>query len=148
MQDNEIIVKESNIEEAIKVSKTILEWDEDYSKEYYEKRIKGKERCILVAYKNTEPVGYMISYDKYNDGSFYCWMTGVKPRYRKQGALKLMMLYLENWAKSNNYNKIKIKTRNNRRGMLNYLVNNGFNIIEVIPYNKADDSRILFEKEI
>lgn len=86
--------------------------------------------------------------DKNKDKSFYCWMAGVNPLYRRLGLLNNMMQYLGDWAKNNGYNKITIKTRNNRREMLAYLVKAGFNFVEVQPQLSIKDNRILLEKII
>jgi len=120
--EKNITIKEDLIEVAVKVNATITEFDKPYDKAYFEDRYKNFARLILVAYVDNQPAGYMVSYDKNGDGSFYCWMTGVDPLFRRLGLLKQMMHYLLNWAKNRGYNKITIKTRNNRREILSYLI--------------------------
>jgi ribosomal protein S18 acetylase RimI-like enzyme len=144
----DIVIKEDSIEAVVKVNSTITEFDEPYDKVYFENRCKNAVKLILVAYVDNKPAGYMVSYDRNNDGSFYCWMTGVNPLFRRLGILKKMMEYLDNWAKEHGYNKIRIKTRNNRREMLAYLIKNGFNLIEVEPRPLIKDNRVIFEKNI
>ena len=146
--NNEIIIKELQIEEVVKVNATIIEFDAPYQKDYFENRYKDKEKLIIVAYVNNQPAGYIIGYNKFNDNSFYCWMAGVDPNFRKMGILKTLMNYQDNWAKEKNYKKIKIKTRNNRKEMLSYLIKYGFAFTEVIQYPKIDDNRILLEKKL
>ncbi len=143
-----IEVKEGSIDVAVKVSATIVEFDQPYSKDYFEDRYRGKVKLILVAYIDKQAVGYMVAYDKNRDDSFYCWMAGVNPSFRRLGALSKMMEYLEDWAKSHSYKKITIKTRNNRREMLTYLVGAGFHFTEVQPHSSIEDNRILLEKLI
>lgn len=143
----EIIVKEVPIEEAVKVNSTIVEF-KPYSKEYFEERYKDKEKLIIVAYLDNQPAGYFVGYDEFGDGSFYCWMGGVNPKFRKKGVFKALMNYQEKWAKNKGYRKIRIKTRNNRREMLAYLVKYGFNFTEVIQQPNTEDNRILLEKNI
>lgn len=144
----EIIIKEAPIEEAVAVNATITEFDAPYQKDYFEKRYKDKNKLIIVAYVNNQRAGYIVGYDKFGDGSFYCWMAGVDSRFRKRGVLKALMGYEDKWAKGKGYNKIKIKTRNNRREMLSYLVKYGFYLTEVVKYPNIEDNRILFEKEL
>ena len=114
----DIVVKESEIEEAIKVHKKVLEFNEtEPEKEYFENRYKDSEKLIIVAYYHKNPIGYIIGYDKFKDNkeSFYCWMAGVDSNYRKLGTLTAMMNYQMNWAKKQGYKKLRIKTRNARR---------------------------------
>lgn len=141
-----IVIKEDSIEVAVKVNATIVEFDKPYDKAYFEDRCRDSANLILVAYINNQPAGYMVSYDKNNDGSFYCWMAGVDPLFRRLGLLNQMMQYLFDWAKNKSYSKITIKTRNNRREMLSYLVKSGFNFVEVQSQPSIEDSRILLEK--
>lgn len=135
-----IIIKEDSIEVAVKVNATITEFDTPYDKAYFQDRYKGLANLILVAYVDNQPAGYMVSYDKNNDDSFYCWMTGVDPLFRRLGLLNQMMQYLFDWAKNKSYNKIVIKTRNNRREMLSYLVKSGFYFTEVQSHSSIEDN--------
>ncbi|MCA9459614.1 MAG: GNAT family N-acetyltransferase [Nanoarchaeota archaeon] len=145
---NKILIKEVPIEEAVKVNGTIVEFDKLYQKKYFEDRYKDREKLIIVAYIDNQAAGYIVGYDKFEDGSFYCWMAGVNPNFRKMGVLKLLMDYEDKWAKEKGYNKIKIKTRNNRREILAYLVKYGFLFTDVIQKSNIADNRILLEREL
>lgn len=143
-----IEIKEDSIDVAVKVNATITEFDNQCDKSYFEDRYKDSAKLILVAYVDNQPAGYMVSYDKNQDGSFYCWMAGVNPNFRRLGLLNQMMQYLLAWAKNNGYSKVTIKTRNNRREMLSFLVKSGFNFTEIHPYPSIEDNRIVLEKDI
>ncbi|MBI2038000.1 MAG: GNAT family N-acetyltransferase [Candidatus Magasanikbacteria bacterium] len=146
--EKNIVIKEDSIEIAVAVNATIAEFESKYSKEYFQERINGKDSLILVAYADNQPVGYMVSYKKHDDSSFYCWMTGVNPVFRRLGILNKLMRRLTEWAKQHGYKKITIKTRNSRREMLSYLVKSGFNFTEVQPQILIEDNRILLEKMV
>lgn len=148
--EKEILIetRESPIEIATMVNETIIEFDEPYTIDHFQKRYKDKDHLIIASYINNQPVGYMISYDRFNDGSIYCWMTGVNPVYRRKGVLKNMMAYLEKWAKSKGYSKISVKTRNQRREMLAYLIKSEFYLKEIETGDNIKDNRILFERKI
>src|SRR5471030_21237 len=113
-------VKEVSIDTAVEVNKTIVEFDAHYPKSYFEDRYQGHAHLIIVGYDHDQ------------DGSFYCWMAGVNPNYRRQGVLSALMRYQAAWAKQHGYTTIKIKTRNNRREMLASLVKHGFLFTEVV----------------
>lgn len=149
MENNDIIVKEVSIEEAVKVNRNVIEFDgKDTTKEDFEKRYVGKDNLIIVAYYKNIPIGYIIGYDRDNDGSFYCWMAGVDNNYRRLGALTTLMNYQMNWAKKKGYNKLKIRTRNNRREMLSFLVKNGFNFVSVEQRDDITENRINLEHSL
>ncbi len=149
MENNDIIVKEVSIEEAVKVNRNVIEFDgKDTTKEDFEKRYVGKDNLIIVAYYKNIPIGYIIGYDRDNDGSFYCWMAGVDNNYRRLGALTTLMNYQMNWAKNKGYNKLKIRTRNNRREMLSFLVKNGFNFVSIEQRDNITENRINLEHDL
>ena len=145
-----IEIKEVDIKEAIKVHKNIKEFNETKpEKEYFENRYRDREKLIIVAYYNNVPAGYIIGYDKFQDGkNFYCWMAGVDSKFRKLGILTKMMQYQENWAKQKGYSILKIKTKNNRREMLSFLVKHNFNFLSVEKRDNIQDNRINLQKEI
>lgn len=144
--EKEIVIKEDTIEVAVAVNASITEFEEHYDRAYFEDKYKDSTKLILVAYVDNQPAGYMVSYDKSNDDSFYCWMVGVNPLFRRLGILKKLMAYVQKWAKKQGYQKIMIKTRNNRREMLSFLVKDGFNFTEVQGQPRIQDNRILLEK--
>jgi GNAT superfamily N-acetyltransferase len=143
-----IEVKEVPIEEAVKVSQTIVEFDKKFEKDYFEQRYQGKEHLIIVGYLNNIPAGFIVGYNRDDDGSFYCWMVGTNPKFRCKGVLTVLMNYEEKWAKEKGYKKIRIKTRNTMRNMLANLVSKGFLFLEVETREPLIENRILLEKEI
>ena len=143
-----IEVKEVPIEDAVKVCHTIVEFDSKFEKDYFEQRYQGKEYLIIVGYFENDPAGFIVGYDKYGDGSFYCWMAGTNPKFRCKGVMTALMNYEEKWAKEKGYKKIRIKTRNTMRNMLANLVSKGFLFLEVEIREPLIENRILLEKEI
>lgn len=145
-----INIKEVEINEAIEVHKNVMEFSDTEPKvEYFENRYKNKDKLIIVAYYNNIPIGYIIGYDKFEDGaSFYCWMAGVDNNYRRMGALKALMDYQIKWATNKGYKKLKIKTRNCRREMLSFLVKEGFYFTSIETKEEIQNNRINLEKII
>jgi len=141
-------IKKGTIAQIVKISNQIPDFDQKFDANFFQKRCLDKNEVILVAYKNNKPVGYVLAYDRDKDGSLYCWMAGVMPKYRRLGMLKLLMEHLEIYAKKHNYQSLKVKTRNTWRGMLAYLINSGYNIIEATATDKVEQNRILFIKEL
>ena len=146
---NNIVVKEVSIDEIVKVNQNVIEFDgKDTKAEDFEKRYQDKDKLLIVAYYENIPIGYIIGYDRDNDGSFYCWMAGVDNNYRRLGALTSLMNYQMDWAKKKGYNKLKIRTRNNRREMLSFLVKNGFNFVSVENKEDITENRINLEHDL
>lgn len=149
--ESNIEVKEVVIEDAIEVHKNVTEFDEaEPTKELFENRYKNSEHLIIVAYLDQTPIGYIIGYDKFKDdkNNFYCWMAGVDNRYRRKGALKALMNYQMKWAKEKGYKNLRIKTRNSRREMLNFLVKNNWFFTSVDAQENIEENRINLEIEL
>jgi ribosomal protein S18 acetylase RimI-like enzyme len=143
--EHTVVVREVPIEKAVEVTKTINEFDAPYDKTYFEDRYQGRDRLVIVGYIDEQPVGYIVGYDRDQDGSFYCWMAAVNPKFRRLGVLTALMNYENNWARAHGYKMLRIKTRNNRREMLANLVKNGFLFTEVSPQPDVRDNRISLE---
>ncbi len=143
-----VIVREVWIDEIVEVNKSIVEFGDPYDKKYFEERYEWKDKLLIVAYIDNNAAGYIVWYDRFWDGSFYCWMAWVNPAFRRMWVLKNLMEYEDDWAKRKGYNKIKIKTRNNRRNMLWYLVKYDFQFTEVEAYPSIEDNRISLEKDL
>jgi len=145
----ETVVKEVTIKDVMGIHKKIPEFRETPADKLLgAERYEGKQTLFLAAYIGKHPAGYMVAYDKFCDKSFYCWMTGVVPEYREHGVLSAMMTYLFRWAYSKGFSKIKIKTRNERREMLAYLVKRGFFFTSVEQRDDIRDNRICLERHV
>lgn len=75
-------------------------------------------------------------------------MAGVAVNYRRLGILTQLMDYQINWAKDKGYHTLKIKTRNNSREMLSFLVRNGFYFTDIETKENIKDNRINLQKDI
>jgi ribosomal protein S18 acetylase RimI-like enzyme len=145
----QIEVLESDIATAATISKLIPEFSQPHPVEEYRKRMQGKKTLILVAHAEGKVAGFKAGYDKYGDGSFYSWMGGVLPEYRKQHIAKRLAERQESWARVHGFNCIIFKTRNRHKAMLIFAITNGFHIIGIEPKdNIPEDYRILLRKDI
>lgn len=104
------------------------------------------KRLILGSYVNDEIIGYLLAYEKNN--SFYCWITAVDKRYRRRGILTEMMNHFIEHAKRLGYKKVTLKTLNNKREMLSYIVKNNWNFTDIIKSKNVCLNELRAEKEI
>ncbi len=143
------VIKEVSVEEALKVFPKIKEWDrpEAGKVSYCLERIGDKRYIALAAYnEEAENIGYLIGYER--DQAFYCWFAAVEDGYRRMGILTKMMEKFIDYARSLGYDKVTLKTVNNKREMLSYLVKNGWNFMQVFPKDKPILNEIWVEKRI
>lgn len=150
MTETRIKVKEASLEEAFKVHKNIPEFLPNPPKTLneFEDEIQNSDSLILVAYVNNKPVGYVIGHDKFKDGSFYSWLGGVMPQYRKLGVYTILKKYQERVVKKRGYTSIKVKTWNRRIEMRIFLAKSGYNIVGFEEKADVLDNRLMHEKII
>lgn len=94
-------------------------------------------------------MGFKGGYDSFKDGSFYSWIGGVLPEYRRKGIAQLLMDAQLKWAKEQGYKSVRYKTQNRFKGMILLGIRNGYQIIDFKP-NEEDPSwnNILLEKTL
>ncbi len=141
-------VEESGIEEALSLLKQLPEFDQLKPLGYYEQVLKSKPHLMLVAKHNQDTVGCKVGYDKFGDGSFYSWLGGVLPTYRKSGVAKKLADYQEDWARKRGFRSIKFKTQNRHKAMLQFAIKNGFSIYNVKPKDELELYRIELVKKL
>ena len=106
----EIKIKEGSVDEVLALGEFVPEFTPAYSRAELELRYQKLDHLVLCAFIDKAPIGYLIAYNRDNDGSLYCWLAAVHISFRQRGVLKKLMEYLEYWAKERNYQKITIKT--------------------------------------
>lgn len=144
-----INVNEISLQEAFKLYQLIPEFKGNPPESYEEftDRIKGTSLALTASFNNS-PAGFMVSYDEYNDGSFYIWLAGVLPEFRNKGVFSIMKDYQEKWAKEKGYKSIKIKTWNKRIEMRITLAKAGYNIIGFEEKDNIEENRLMHEKKL
>ncbi|CAM1341326.1 GNAT family N-acetyltransferase [Tenacibaculum amylolyticum] len=132
------------LEELIRLYTSIFK---DAIVDFFIDRIETKEEVvIIVAYENEEPVGFKIGY-KYNKTTFYSWVGGVLPSYRRRGIAQQLATKQLEIVKEKGYSKIRTKSMNRFKPMLILNLKNDFDIVQVYT-NSTGQQKIVFEKEI
>ena len=130
------------------VSSKIPEFDDPYKISEYSKRLNRTHHLILTAYHDHNPIAFKIGYQRHFDRSFYSWMGGVLPNYRRKGIANSLADHQETWAKKNGYNLIRMQTREKHKPMLALAINRGFQITNRIEKTSSSNSRIWMNKPL
>ncbi|MFQ5615703.1 MAG: GNAT family N-acetyltransferase [Anaerolineales bacterium] len=139
------MIREGTIEEAVNVSLMIPEFEDPYKVDEYQKRLLNRPHLVLIATNDNQLVGFKVGY-ALDEGIFYSWMGGVIPDYRKKGIAQRLLEHQEAWAILHEYKKIFVKTLNKHRGMLTFLIKNGYNIVGFTPNVSVEKNQIRFQK--
>ena len=147
MMDN-FHIHEDKIDDAFMVSTKIPEFNDPYEISEYSKRLNSTVHLILTACDDHNPIAFKIGYHRYSDGSFYSWMGGVLPNYRRKGIANNLADYQDIWAKKNGYNSIRMQTREKHIAMLALAINRGFQITNRIEKTSSSNARIWMNKPL
>ena len=140
-----IHIREGAFQECVDLSSKIPEFNSPYKIEEYKQRCAGKY-LVLIAEIDNQSVGFKIGYDRFNNGSFYSWMGGVLPKFRRMGVAYSLANFQEKWATKNEFSSILLKTRQKHDGMIAFSLNRGFIITEETQITPVEETRIWMEK--
>jgi ribosomal protein S18 acetylase RimI-like enzyme len=144
----DITIRQGSIGEVVALSRQVPELTDPYGEAVYREKLAGKPHLILVACEGLFPVGFKVGYQREADGSFYSWMGGVLPDFRRRHAARLLAEAQEKWAAAQGYRRITCKTRNRHKAMLLFALKSGFRITAVEPQPDPDENRIWLEKAL
>ncbi|GAE32534.1 GNAT family N-acetyltransferase [Alkalihalobacillus hemicellulosilyticus] len=110
-------------------------------------KMTDKPRIIVhLALHQSKPVGYKIGYELDNK-TFYSWLGGVDPIYRKRGIAAKLMEKQHTTLKELGYEKVQTKTMNRWRQMLLLNIKMGFDVIRTYTDDKGRH-KIVLEKTL
>ncbi len=147
MPVNNITIRCGSIEEVIKLSQLIPEFENPAGADVYRTRLGDVDHLILIA-EWGKPCAFKVGYDRDGDGSFYSWMGGVLPVARRKGIAQQLAGEMEAYCLSKGYDILKMKTRNEHKAMLQFAIRNGFHVTGFKAYPDPMKSRILLEKSL
>lgn len=136
------------LNDAISVHQGIPEfqYNSTIREQFLERLERVRRSIILVAYVDQCPAGYVIGYERYN--SYYIWLAGVLPVYRRQGILVQLFKHVEQWAQDQQYHSLTIKTRNCFKSMLLFLIVHDFKLIDIDKRDSVESHRLMLRKEL
>lgn len=120
---------------------------EDARLDFFRDRIHTKtDLSVALCYDQTTLVGFKLGY-RYNAHTFYSWVGGVLPSYRKRGIAQQLMELQHKAATQKGYQKIRTKSMNRFKPMMSLNLKNGFDIVSVYT-NDSQQAKIVFEKNL
>ena len=142
MVNPEISIREGSLDEALEVLSKLPEFDKLKARDYYQSQLADDSAYILIAHIQDEPIACKLGYDRFQGGSFYSWLGGVLPAYRKLGIAKALARQQETFATSKGYASIRLKTQNRHKAMLLFAIKNGFELDNIKPKAELEFYRI------
>lgn len=139
-------IRQASPAELLWIHERIPEFPGKASLDFYTERLKDRLVLALVAEKDGELMGFKVGHKDEAPYTFYSWMGGVRPEFRKHGIADALAEYQENWAKEKGFKRIYFKTRNRFPAMISFGLKRGFKIVQVIRKGGVEDYRVVMRK--
>lgn len=136
------VVETSNLEEIAGLEAHIPEFEKKLELEALQARLSGRPHLCLLALEDDRPVAYKVGYQE-TPNRFYSWIGAVLPEFRGRGIARELLHRQEQWARAQGYGEINVWSENRYRGMLIFLLKEGYDIFAV-----AGDGKVLFRKRL
>ncbi len=146
----DLIIEMGTIDDVLLVDASTPEFEQQHTQQSITARLNAKTSLILVAKIKGLVVAYKIGY-ALSENVFYSWLGAVVPAYRQQGIATQLRVYQEQWAVNSGYSCINVKSMNRYPGMLQLLINSGY---QIHGYQANEDDKygengkILFIKKL
>ncbi|MHC4441213.1 MAG: GNAT family N-acetyltransferase [Planctomycetota bacterium] len=115
---------------------------------FIERRLEGRiNPLILMAHIEKRPVGFAIAYE-IKPSTFYCWLIGVLPDYRRAGIASQLMEALAAVAADCGYKLIRFECFNRQRAMLHLAIKHGYNIVGLRYDIDTGDNLLIMEHDL
>lgn len=139
-----MIIQRGCVDDVIEVHQQLPEFNEDIKNKLLG-RLENKQSLILIAVIGEQKLGYKLGY-QVSDDTFYSWLGGVLPHYRRTGVATKLREYQESWAKEAGFNKVTVKSMNQFPAMLQMLISSGYQIYGYEQAEQVAEGKILFSK--
>lgn len=141
-------IRQASPAELLWVHDRIPEFPGKVTLDFYTDRLKDRVYLALVAEKDGELLGFKVGYQDDMLDTFYSWMGGVRPEFRKHAIAGALAEYQENWVREKGFKRVYFKTRNRFPAMICFGLKRGFKIIRVIPKGEVEDYRVVMNKRL
>ena len=141
-------LREASLAELLWVRERIFEFPGKASLSFYQDRLQHRLSLALVAVWEGELAGFKVGYQSELPETFYSWMGGVIPEFRRKGIATALAEEQERWAKAQGFSSVFFKTRNRFPGMIQFGIKRGFKIVDLHPKGGIEDYRIVMHKNL
>jgi len=115
---------------------------------FFTRRFRGRHNVsILLAMLEDRHVGFVVGFEL-TPTTYFSWLCGVLPDFRRQGIATQLMQGESAWAKDNEYQILRFECQNQHRPMLHAAITEGFDLIGVRWDTATGNNVVIFEKEL
>lgn len=115
---------------------------------FFERRFASRHNVsILLAMLDEQHVGFVVGFELM-PGTYFIWLCGVLPDFRRLGiATQLMQAQLA-WAQDNGYQMMRFECQNQHRPMLHAAITEGYDLVGIRWDTTTGNNVVIFERDI
>ena len=116
--------------------------------EHFERRFKGRHNvAVMIASLDERPVGFLIGFEL-SPTTYFIWMCGVLPDFRRAGIATQLVAGQEAWARDQHYGTLRFECNNQHRPMLHVAIQEGYDLVGMRWDTESAANVAIFEKSI
>ncbi len=116
--------------------------------EFFERRFQGRYNVTsMVAMLDDRHVGFIIGFELM-PSTFFCWMCGVIPDFRRSGISTQLIQAQQAFAVERNYSIIRFECNNQHRPMLHVAITEGYDLVGIRWDTNSSNNVVIFEKDL
>jgi len=136
------VQQNDQILEIDEILNSIPEFSHKTTTEEIQKRIEGKDQEFITVEDNGQPAGFLIAYN-INRKTYYNWIMGVLPEFRRKGYGRQLIEEFESIAKDKGYSAVQVKTMVKFKAMQRLLAEMKYQEV-----GRDDIGKIILEKNL
>ena len=115
---------------------------------FFQRRLLGRyNELIMIAHVDDRPVGFFIGFEL-KPGTFFEWLYGVLPDYRRAGIASQLMDAAHAWAREHGYHASRMECHNHHRPMLHLAIARNFDVLGIRWDPDHQENLVIFEKHL
>ncbi len=116
--------------------------------DFFRRRFEGRHNeTMIVAMIEGMHVGFIIGFELM-PSTYFSWLCGVLPDFRRQRVAIQLMQAQSAWAKDHDYAILRFECRNQHRPMLHVAITEGFDLVGMRYDTFTASNVVIFEKEL
>ncbi len=116
--------------------------------EYFTRRFRGRYNvATMVAMVEDRHVGFIVGFELM-PSTFFCWLCGVLPDFRREGISTQLIQAQQAWAQDHGYAMMRFECNNQHRPMMHVAISEGYDLVGIRWDTASASNLVIFEKDL
>ena len=118
------------------------------TEEFFVQRFRGRQNVtMMVAMIDEAHAGFIVGFELM-PSTFFVWLCGVVPDFRRLGVATQLLNAVQAWAKDHDYHIVRFECQNQHRPMLHAAITGGFDLVGIRWDTATANNVVVFEKDL